>query len=140
MHFCQSPSDKATYVEALNEHQKVMMVGDGLNDAGALSNSYCGITVIEKSGSFSPACDGMLDAKSFGQLPQFISFAKRCLHRVYWSFAISMLYNVVGLTFAVQGLLKPIVAAIVMPMSSVSVVLFVTLVAPQLRASKKSKQ
>ncbi len=137
MHFSQTPHDKLNYVKALNHRHKVMMIGDGLNDAGALRHSYCGVSIIEKNGSFSPACDAMLEADSFDRLPNFIRFAKACVNRVYWSIAIFMIYNFTGLYFAAQGSLKPLVAAILMPMSSVSVVIFVSIVAPRLESINK---
>lgn len=131
LHFSQSPTDKLKYVAHLNQSKKVMMVGDGLNDAGALLQSHCGISIVAQSGSFSPACDAMLESASFAKLPEFIAYAKACLHRVYWSLGLSLLYNFTGLYFAVQGDLKPLVAAILMPLSSLSVVLFVTIFAPK---------
>jgi Cu+-exporting ATPase len=127
LHFNQSPTNKLAYIKRISEKHKVIMIGDGLNDAGALMNSNCGISITEKSGNFSPACDGILEAKNFSKLPDFIEYSRACVKSVYWSLAVSLSYNIVGLYFAVQGNLKPLVAAILMPASSVSVVLFVTL-------------
>ncbi|TAH23883.1 MAG: heavy metal translocating P-type ATPase [Cytophagales bacterium] len=134
MHFWQSPIEKLEYVKQLGKQEKVLMIGDGLNDAGALIHSHCGISITEKKSSFSPASDAILDAEAFDRLPDFINFSKKCLNRVYWSIAVSMVYNLTGLYFAVQGNLKPLVAALLMPMSSVSVVLFVTIIAPRLQS------
>ena len=103
------------------------MIGDGLNDAGALKQSNVGIAVTEDTGSFSPASDAILDADKFNLLPKFINFSRISVYIIFISFAISFLYNVIGLGFAVQGFLSPIVAAILMPISSISVVLFATL-------------
>jgi Cu+-exporting ATPase len=126
LHFNQSPQDKLNYIKQLSIDQRVMMIGDGLNDAGALQQSNCGISITENSGNFSPACDAILDAAAFSRLPDFLRYAKACVQSVYGSLAISLSYNIIGLYFAVQGLLKPLIAAILMPISSVSVVLFVT--------------
>lgn len=126
--FRQLPADKLNFVrkhQSLNK--KVMMIGDGLNDAGALSASNVGISVTENISSFAPACDAILDAAELKQLPKFLSFAKTAVHIIYLSFGISFLYNIVGLCFAVEGMLSPIVAAILMPVSSISVVIFATL-------------
>ena len=104
------------------------MLGDGLNDAGALAQSDVGISVAEDTNNFSPACDGILDASRFNMLPGYIQFAKKALTTVKISIVVSFLYNVVGLTFAVKGMLTPLLAAVLMPTSSVSVVLISTLV------------
>ncbi|PIY33189.1 MAG: hypothetical protein COZ08_05685, partial [Bacteroidetes bacterium CG_4_10_14_3_um_filter_42_6] len=62
----------------------------------------------------------------FERLPSFFGFSKLAIRIVILSFIISFLYNLVGLFFAVQGLLSPIIAAILMPISSVTVVTFAT--------------
>ena len=126
--FDQSPEQKLNYIKNLQSAgRKVLMIGDGLNDAGALKQSDVGIAVTEDTGSFSPASDAILDADKFNFLPKFIKFSKTSVYIIFISFAISFIYNVIGLGFAVQGLLSPIVAAILMPISSISVVVFATL-------------
>ncbi len=126
--FRQTPDDKLQYIaEKRNSNENVLMVGDGLNDAGALRKSNVGIAVTENISSFSPACDAILDAGKLSLLPEFIRFSKTSVHIIIISFIISFLYNAAGLTFAVEGMLSPLVAAVLMPLSSVSVVLFTTL-------------
>ena len=126
--FDQKPEDKLKYLETLKIGGEVtMMLGDGLNDAGALQQSDVGIVVADNINNFTPASDAMLDAKSFDKLPAFIALSKASARIIYASFVLSFLYNIVGLTFAVNGMLTPVFAAILMPLSSISIVVFTTL-------------
>jgi Cu+-exporting ATPase len=126
--FNQKPEQKLAYIHSLQQNGKnVMMIGDGLNDAGALAQSNVGISISENVNVFSPACDGILDASQFGKIAFFMRYAKNAMKTIYMSFGISLLYNVVGLSFAVTGNLSPLVAAIIMPLSTVTIVSFVTI-------------
>jgi Cu+-exporting ATPase len=128
LHFDQKPEDKLNYVAALRKANKnVLMIGDGLNDAGALRECNVGISIADDIYHFSPACDAILESEQFAQLPKLIRFAKSSMRVVNISFVISFLYNALGLTIAVSGNLSPVVAAILMPLSSVTVVAFVSL-------------
>ena len=125
--FNQKPENKLEFIKELqNQGKKVMMVGDGLNDAGALAQSDVGIAISENVNVFSPACDGILDATKFKWLYQYILASKKAIKIVKLSFMLSLLYNVVGLYFAVTGQLQPVIAAILMPLSSISIVIFTT--------------
>ncbi|MDA0335818.1 MAG: HAD family hydrolase [bacterium] len=127
MRFAQSPQAKLHFVEDLERRQRVLMVGDGLNDAGALKQSSVGLTVSDDVAAFSPACDGILQADRLAHLPVLLHFARVCLLIVASSFALSLLYNLIGLSYAVSGALSPLVSALLMPVSSVSVIAFTTL-------------
>jgi len=127
-HFNQSPLQKLNYIENLqNSGQKVLMFGDGLNDAGAIKQSDVGIVISEDINNFSPSCDAIFDARNFKSFPTFLRFSKISIKLIWAAFTISFLYNIVGLAFAISGNLEPVVAAILMPISSISVVLFATL-------------
>ena len=126
--FNQKPLDKLHYIKKLqNNKRKVMMVGDGLNDAGALAQSDVGLVISENINVFSPASDGILDAKRFSDITQFIELSKKGKKIIKYSFIFSLCYNVIGLAYAISGHLVPVVAAILMPLSSISIVVFTTL-------------
>lgn len=127
LRFGCSPLDKLGHIRALQRRDRtVMMVGDGLNDAGALRQADVGVAVAEEVGAFSPASDVILDARQVPQTPALLRFARRTVGVVRAGFVISALYNVVGLSFAVTGRLSPVICAILMPVSSVTVVAFAT--------------
>jgi Cu+-exporting ATPase len=127
LHFEQKPEDKLRFIQDL-QHQghRVLMLGDGLNDAGALRQSEVGISLTEHINNFTPACDAILDAKQFSKLPALLAFARTGQRVIAMSFVISILYNIVGLSIAMQGLMNPMIAAILMPTSTLSIVLIST--------------
>lgn len=133
--FEQRPEDKLNYLNELGGKDRAIMVGDGLNDAGALQQSHVGIALTEDINQFSPACDAILDAGKFSQLKNLLGYAKESVRILRESLAFSLLYNTIGLGFAIAGLLTPLVAAILMPVSSISVVLYATLMT-KFRAKK----
>lgn len=126
--FNQKPEDKLEFIKQLQSKNKnVLMIGDGLNDAGALAQSNFGIAISENTNVFSPACDAILDAKMFENLPNFLLQTKKTINIIKASFVLSLLYNIIGMYFAITGQLSPIIAAILMPLSSITIVIFVTI-------------
>jgi Cu+-exporting ATPase len=123
-----SPLEKMNFIKTL-QHQgkRVAMIGDGLNDAGALQQANVGIAVSDNHLHFTPASDGILKGTEIAHLPQFLAFSRFGVKLIKSSFALSVIYNIIGLSFAVQGDLSPLIAAILMPVNSISMLLIATL-------------
>ncbi|WP_428329483.1 heavy metal translocating P-type ATPase [Mucilaginibacter sp.] len=128
MHFDHSPQQKLDFIKALQQKGKrVMMIGDGLNDSGALKQSDLGIAVTDNVNNFSPGSDAILDGTSFDKLPAFFRFSKDTVKIIHFSFFISLTYNLIGLSYAITGKLSPLTAAILMPVSTVTIIAFTSL-------------
>ncbi|MFB0907494.1 MAG: heavy metal translocating P-type ATPase metal-binding domain-containing protein, partial [Spirosomataceae bacterium] len=125
LHFQQKPGDKLQFIKSSkNEGRNILMIGDGLNDAGALRQSQIGIALSDDAHSFTPACDAILEAKQFHRLPDFLRFSQISLRTVKASLVLSLVYNAICISWAATGNLSPVFAAIFMPLSTISVVLF----------------
>ena len=123
MLFEQNPLDKLQYIQQLQASgHRVMMVGDGLNDAGALQKCDVGIAVTDQTHLFTPASDGILEGSMIQSMDSLLAFAKKAKLIITLIFILSLLYNLVGMYFATRAELSPMVAAILMPISSISIV------------------
>ena len=100
------------------------MIGDGLNDSGALMQSEVGLVISEDSNNFTPACDAILSSDSFDSLVDYLTFLFQSRWIIKGAFILALTYNIIGLYFAVRGELSPIIAAILMPISSITVILY----------------
>jgi Cu+-exporting ATPase len=137
MRFNQSPQEKLDFINSLQRSgATVMMIGDGLNDAGALKQSDLGVALTDNVNNFSPGSDAILDGRSLIKLPVFLKFSKDAVRIIYLSFLISLTYNVIGLSYAVTGKLSPLVAAILMPLSTATIISF-TSIATRVAAKRR---
>lgn len=139
LQFNQNPENKLDFIKSLQDNgEKVAMLGDGLNDAGALKQSNVGIAVADDTNAFTPSSDVIMNGEKVADLDKYLSFSKDAIKIVKMTFAVSLFYNVIGVSFAVAGEVSPLFAAIIMPMSSISVVIF-TSIASWKRSTKYFK-
>jgi len=127
MHFNLSPTDKKNHILNFNKSGDIVaFVGDGLNDSEALAEAELGISVSEDEFRFTPKCDAIIVSDQIKQLKSFFKFglhAKKVLRTCMY---FSLVYNTIGISFAFIGLVTPLFAAILMPISSISIVLLST--------------
>lgn len=124
LYFTQSPSDKARFIQHQEQSGKrVLMIGDGLNDAGALIAAHTGLSLSNNIKGFSPACDGILYGDHLRNMAAYLQMARQLKVVTLSIFIYSLFYNIAGIYFAIQGDLMPVIAAILMPVSSVSIIL-----------------
>ncbi|PQJ32344.1 ATPase [Nonlabens arenilitoris] len=141
--FNQQPEQKLNYIKDLqSQGARVMMVGDGLNDAGALAQSDVGISIAENVNVFTPACDAIMDASIIDRMDDVITLSRKAVNIINWCFILSLFYNLIGISIALSGNLTPVMAAVLMPLSSLSVVVFTTVMTNYLgrKISNKTSQ
>lgn len=123
MRFRQSPEDKLAAVRAEQAAgRRMAMIGDGLNDAGALAAADVGVAVSDDTACLVPACDAVIRGDRLSRLPVFLAYAARARRVIVVCFLVSLAYNALGLGLALTGTLTPLATAILMPVSSLTIV------------------
>ncbi|QCO56009.1 cadmium-translocating P-type ATPase [Pseudorhodobacter turbinis] len=118
----QLPAEKANYVKALQDQgHKVLMIGDGLNDTAALAQAYVSISPATALDAARTASDIVLLGQDMAPVADALRIAKQSTRRIRENFALSAAYNVIAVPLALMGLATPLLAALAMSLSSITV-------------------
>jgi Cu2+-exporting ATPase len=117
-----SPEEKLAAVRDAARRQPVVMVGDGVNDAAALAAATVGVAVRGGAEASLAAADVFLARGGLDGLVELAQGARRTMTVIRRNLAVSLVYNVLGASLAMAGVINPLVAAVLMPLSSLTVV------------------
>ncbi len=116
------PADKAARLATLAEQgRKVLMVGDGLNDAPSLAGAHASLSPADGLDIAQSAADAVFQGTDLAPAVELLETAKRAERLVYQNFALAFLYNAIAIPLAMAGLVTPLLAAIAMSTSSIAV-------------------
>lgn len=131
-----SPEQKLSMIEK-NPH--VLMVGDGANDAMALSRSYVSVAVLGSLDISLRAADIYLTTAGISHIPDLITISKETMKVIKRNLILSALYNCVSVYAAFAGFISPLTAAIIMPVSSLTVLISTLIGTPKLNSILKNE-
>jgi P-type Cu2+ transporter len=118
-----SPQDKLERIQALRRtHSHIAMVGDGINDAPALASADAGIAFGPAADLARDTADVTIQRDDLCEVARLIELARRTFRIVRQNLAWAFGYNLIGITIAAFGLLRPVVASAAMVLSSMCVV------------------
>ncbi|WP_050521846.1 heavy metal translocating P-type ATPase [Pseudorhodobacter wandonensis] len=118
----QLPDEKRAHVQGLQDKgRKVLMIGDGLNDTAALAQAYVSISPASALDAARTASDIVLLGQDFAPVADALRIAKQSTRRIRENFALSAAYNVIAVPLALIGVATPLMAALAMSASSITV-------------------
>ncbi len=117
-----TPEHKLRRVREWANVQPTIMIGDGVNDAGALAAATVGIAVRGGAEASLAAADVSLGREGLGPILELLDGSRALMRTLSWTIATSLAYNAVAASLAVMGLISPLLAAFIMPASSFTVV------------------
>ena len=119
----QRPDDKINAIKAAtNQGSKVLMVGDGLNDAAALSQAHVSVAPASACDVGRSAADFVFTRENLEAVPQILLIARKAAWLVKQNFALALLYNCIAVPCAMAGVVSPLFAALAMSFSSIVVI------------------
>jgi P-type Cu2+ transporter len=117
-----TPEEKLAAIrESRSAGETVVMVGDGANDAAALAAADVGVAVRGGAEVSLQAAPIFIASNKLSSLANLVRGSRRTTQLIYLSFAVSLSYNLIAVALAMLGMISPLAAAILMPISSVSV-------------------
>jgi Cu2+-exporting ATPase len=119
-----SPTEKHTYLSALHaQGHHTLMIGDGLNDTAALAAAHASVAPASALDASRNAADVVIIREGIDELPSLIAIARSTVHLSKQNFTIAAVYNFIAVPFALLGYATPLLAAIAMSVSSITVLL-----------------
>ncbi len=118
-----TPEDKADYIRRISQTQSVCMVGDGINDTAALAHATVSIAPDRALDATRNAADIVMLGDALGKVPTIVKLARKAVALSKQNFGIAILYNLVAVPIAIAGFATPLIAALAMSASSITVLL-----------------
>jgi Cu2+-exporting ATPase len=119
-----TPEAKLEFVKRSAGHGPIVMVGDGVNDAAALAAADVGIAVHGGAEAALAAADVYIASPGVAPVVSLVRAARRTMRTIHINLAISLTYNLIAGALAATGRMNPLIAAVLMPVSSVTVLTF----------------
>lgn len=116
------PQEKIEIIERIKANgEKVLMIGDGINDAPAISAAHVSISLSTAAEVSQNAADFIFQSQKLDSVVRAYQVSVKSRQLVFINFALAALYNLIAVPFAAAGLLTPLIAAIAMSLSSIVV-------------------